>query len=242
MLLRAGVITGAIIAMMLSSVAAETTGTQKTPAPRRARVTKFQERCAQIEKDLASLTAETTSTIVLLGDSITEQNQTKQLAGMRVVNQGIGGDQIDIPTSNAGVRRRLHLVAQARPSDVFLMIGINDLWWSGKTVDEAKADYTSLVKALPAAVPNARIHIESVLPTSGQYAYLNPKVVELNKHIQQLASESRLDYIDLVPLMQDEKGELRKELTTDGIHLTAEGYKVLMGVLEQKLKERMDKQ
>ena len=38
-----------------------------------------------------------------------------------------------------------------------------------------------------------------------------------------LAKEFDYDYIDLHSLMTDEKGELKKELTADGLHINARG-------------------
>lgn len=195
----------------------------------------YYDRCEKIEADIAALPADTTRTIVLLGDSITEAHPAKELAGMRVVNEGIGGDQIDIPTSSAGVRGRLQLVEKARPAHVFLMIGINDLWWSGKGLKTAKEQYAGLIKPLVAAVPDAKIHLQSVLPSGKDKAKLVPQVMELNQHIQELAKENNLDYLDLYPLMKDDKNELRSDLTKDGIHLLPEGYKIWIGALEERL-------
>ena len=35
--------------------------------------------------------------------------------------------------------------------------------------------------------------------------------------------------------MKDDKGELRQDLTADGLHINAEGYKIWKAALEKKL-------
>ena len=68
----------------------------------------------------------------------------------------------------------------------------------------------------------------SVLPVneSDQYAGKvkirnNALIQVLNHHLQVL---SGVNYIDLYPLLLDEKGELAEDYTTDGLHLTQTAY------------------
>lgn len=231
----ATVLVALITASAVAAPAFATTSTvQRTETP--VWLKHYRERCKQIEASVGALPSSTTATVVLLGDSITEGHPSKQLGGLSVMNQGIGSDRIDVPTSSAGVRQRLAFVAKARPAHLFLMIGINDLGWGGETTDTIKAQYTDLVKALTQALPNTTIHLQSVLPTRGKQANLVPGVIELNSHIRHLAEKYRLDYIDLFDLVRDEKNELRKDLTYDGVHLNAEGYKIWIRVMEERLK------
>lgn len=195
----------------------------------------YHKRRAEISRQIAGLPPETTSTVVLLGDSITEGHPARTVAGLPVVNQGIGGDRTDMPTSGTGVRRRLDLVREARPAHVFLMIGINDFWGGGETADQVKPRYEELVRALLAEVPNARLHLVSVLPTSGRNASMNREVVPMNDFIRGLARTHKLEYLDLHALMSDEKGELREEFTGDGVHLTPPAYAAWTAALEKHL-------
>jgi len=84
-------------------------------------------RRAKIADECASLDPTTTGVVVLLGDSITEGHPAKRIAGKRVINMGISGDQIAMDGAQGGVRNRVALLAEARPAHVFLLIGINDL-------------------------------------------------------------------------------------------------------------------
>ena len=107
--------------------------------------------------------------VVLLGDSITEGFEVaKYLPGRRVLNRGIGADVIgnDLPADdNRGVLKRLdESVFNCAATDVFLMIGINDLG-SGRTPDVMEQGYRDILQRIKTETPRVRVHVQSVLPT-----------------------------------------------------------------------------
>jgi lysophospholipase L1-like esterase len=131
--------------------------------------------------------------VVLLGDSITEGFEVhKYLPGRRVLNRGIGADIIgnDLPaTDPRGVLRRLDSsVFDCAATEVFLMIGINDLNM-GHTVNQLEAGYRELLTKIKAGAPRLRVHVQSVLPTRGDHARQNAPVREVNSRLRQLAAE-----------------------------------------------------
>ena len=200
--------------------------------------THFEKRSAIIEKDLAAIPDSTTATIVMLGDSITEQFSTTEslpptIHGLQVVNQGIGGDNIGTSTSKTGVMSRLDFVKRATPAIVFVMIGVNDLWNKEEPLEPTISEYEAMVPALKAAVPDAKIVLQSVLPARDKAAYTNEKSGPLNEKIKELAQQHGLIWLDLRPLMQDEKGELKAEFTGDGVHLNKEAYKLWLEKLNE---------
>jgi lysophospholipase L1-like esterase len=120
------------------------------------------------------------------------------------------------------------------------MIGIND-FGSSKPLDTAQKHYEEVVAALREAVPDARLHLESLIPTSGRFAFHNATVNEMNRRIQRIAAQNGADYIDIHALVADESGELRKDLTRDGLHLTAPAYALWKAQLEQVLGAKVPK-
>src|ERR1043166_7889678 len=161
--------------------------------------------------------------VVLLGDSITEGFEvTKHLPGRRVLNRGIGADIIGngLPgDDHRGILRRLdNSVFDCAATDVFLMIGINDLG-SGHTVDAMETGYREILQKIHDKAPAIRVHVESVLPTRGNYANHNAPVRDFNERLRKLATEFAYDYIDLHKLMLDDQGELKAEFTPEGLHL-----------------------
>ncbi|MBI1178808.1 hypothetical protein GC207_15355 [bacterium] len=168
--------------------------------------------------------------VVLIGDSITEGfDIAKYLPGRRVLNRGIGADIIgnDLPSDDPrGVLRRLdNSVFDCAATDVFLMIGINDLN-IGHSVEQLKIGYRELLKRIKEHSPYLKVHVESLLPTRGMHAKQNAPVNEFNQYLQKLAAEFDYDYIDLHTLMVDDKGELKAAWTEDGLHITEPGYLV----------------
>lgn len=166
--------------------------------------------------------------VVLLGDSITEGfDVAKFLPSRRVLNRGIGGDVIGnaLPEGDKrGILARMEeSVFDCAATDVFLMIGINDLG-SGRTPEVMEQGYREILKRIKEGAPQVRVHVESVLPCSDRYAKHNANVLDFNERLKQLAAEFGYDYIDLHALMSDDKGELKAEYTGDGLHLNAAGY------------------
>ncbi len=167
--------------------------------------------------------------VVLLGDSITEGFEVaKYFPGRRILNRGIGADVIGNampPDDPRGVLQRLdESVFDCAATDVFILIGINDLN-TGRTVDSMEVGYRELLKRLRERQPALRIHVQSLLPTRGAHAKQNAPVLDFNQKLKKLAEEFKCNWIDLHALMRDDKGELKADFTNDGLHLTEPAYR-----------------
>jgi lysophospholipase L1-like esterase len=177
---------------------------------------------------------ETLKNVVLVGDSITEGfNVKKYFPGQRVLNRGIGGDGVGI--DNIGVLRRLdNSVFNCNPSQIFIMIGINDL--SGKrTPDEITSAYRDILNRIQIRLPEVPVYIESVLPCRDHFADRNPQVIELNIRLKRLARQYGYQYLDLHTLMKDSTGQLKIEYSSDGIHLKPAAYAVWKQAIDKAL-------
>jgi lysophospholipase L1-like esterase len=168
--------------------------------------------------------------VVLLGDSITEGfDVAKYFPGRRILNRGIGADVIGnaLPEEDPrGVLQRLdESVFNCAATDVFILIGINDLN-SGRTIDAMEAGYRQLLDRLRQRQPALRIHVQSLLPTRGPHAQRNAPVISFNHRLQKLAGEFQCGWIDLHSLMRDPQGQLKEEFTQDGLHLTDPAYRL----------------
>lgn len=235
---------GLTSAAQAQTVAPDAASTSETAKPKKKKkvpaTTRFETRTAQMKADIKALPEETTGTIVMVGDSITEgffnqKQMPEKIHGVLVVNQGISGDQIDRPTSGTGVTHRLDLVRQAKPAVVCVMIGVNDFWGGKETVEEVLPQYEKMFAGLKQAAPNAKFVWQSVLPTSMKNAYLNPSVNRLNARIKELAAQAGDTYLDLHPIMTDANGELKAEYTNDGVHLNPEAYQAWLKELTSTL-------
>lgn len=164
--------------------------------------------------------------IVFLGNSITERGEWQEILSdskYPIVNRGIGGD------NSFGILARMDEVLTTKPKAIFLMDGINDLFRK-LPYEVSINNYKRIIRMIKAKSPKTKIYIESALPineemTTADYTKgRNVMVPVLNAKIKQLAKEEKVTYIDIVPLFQDEKGNLKKEITMDGVHLKASAY------------------
>jgi lysophospholipase L1-like esterase len=190
-------------------------------------------RLSRIEQELDTLAGTEAGTIVLLGDSLSEGHPAQKIAGRTVVNMGISGDEADHP--DGGVVNRLEPVSRARPEAVFLLIGINDLVNSGKTVEQVADDHARLVGNLRKTAQSARLIVISLLPTRDSYSRFLPSVRRLNTVLEAHAPVAGALYWDLHSRFAGPDGELRAELTYDGLHLGEAGYLLWTGALEELL-------
>ncbi len=159
--------------------------------------------------------------IVFVGDSITEGFPLEQgFPNGAVINRGIGGDKV------LGVVDRLDVsITDLEPSKVYLMIGTNNLaWFETNNLEETKPKYRELFEKMKKAAPDAEFFIQSILPVGQQYDVANPYIIEANAFLKALAEEFGFEWVDLHSHFINENGLLNPNYTTDGVHLTIQGY------------------
>ena len=175
--------------------------------------------------------------IVMLGNSLTENSGdwAARLGNKNVRNRGIIGDEV------MGVYDRLHQILPGHPAKLFLLIGVNDVSHD-LTTDTIVGMIRVTVERIQKESPDTKLYLQSLLPINesfGRYKRLAGKtnmIPEINKQLEELAKEKGLTYINLFPLFT-EKGSnvLRAELTTDGLHLKEEGYKIWVKAIRKKI-------
>lgn len=156
---------------------------------------------------------------VLLGDSITQWFPAEALTHNRLwLNQGISGD------TTAGILNRLSAISPTRPDTIYLMAGINDLR-RGETDATILGNLRQVMRRLRQQHPKTEVVMQSILPT--QLAEIpNDRIRYLNSQIQAIAQAEGARYLDIYSKFIDSQGNLRSELTTDGLHLSYRGYQV----------------
>lgn len=165
---------------------------------------------------------------ILLGDSLTLWFPSDLLPGRRTwVNQAISGENSD------GLRQRLHILDETNPEVIFIMIGINDLIW-GKSEDQMVDNVQETLDYLRQTHPDAKVVVQSILPHGSEeatwegrdrlLALPNTRIQTINGKFRQIAEETGAYYLDLYPLFATGDGNLRPDLSTDGLHLNWQGY------------------
>ena len=166
---------------------------------------------------------------VFLGDSITEGGLWHELFPASATRQrGIGGD------TTAGVLARLDPIAQAKPRQVFLLIGTNDLFF-GVSQGEIVANVVQIVERLHSASPETSIFVQSVLPRAARY---QQRVESLNAALEK-AVAGKATWINLYPLFLDPtRTRIDEAFSNDALHLLGKGYLVWRDAIEQHVAKR----
>ncbi|MEH1873901.1 SGNH/GDSL hydrolase family protein [Nostoc sp.] len=163
---------------------------------------------------------------ILVGDSLSMWFPREKLpTGKLWLNQGISGD------TSSGVLKRLGAFSATRPDVIYVMAGINDLR-KGASDDTILRNYRRIIRRLRQTHPKAQIIVESILPT--RLAKLsNSRIRHINTQLTQIAKQEGANYLNIYSWFTDMEGNLRPELTTDGLHLSQEGYDVWRSALQQ---------
>ncbi|MBE9032604.1 lysophospholipase [filamentous cyanobacterium LEGE 11480] len=167
----------------------------------------------------------------MVGDSLSQWFPADRLPGRQIwLNQSISGD------TTTGILKRLAVLRNAKPDTVYLMAGVNDLK-RGATDQTILRNIHQIIRRLRQQHPQAQIVVQSILPTRSD-RIPNARIVKLNPLIQALAQRHGVDYLDLHQQFRDWDGGLRADLTTDGIHLSPQGYQVWQAAL-QRMDQRL---
>lgn len=163
--------------------------------------------------------------IVFLGNSITEVGEWSELfVDENVINRGISGDV------TYGVINRLPFILSQKPKKIFLAIGVNDIK-RGASIEEVSRNYESIIRMITQTSPKTKLYVESILPVNeGMLADIyakitNNRINKANQKLRELASKYGCVYVDLHQSeLQGNDGQLKKELSTDGLHLQPMAY------------------
>jgi lysophospholipase L1-like esterase len=68
-----------------------------------------------------------------------------------------------------------------------------------------------------------------------------PKIVTLNAWIKAYAASVGAVYVDYHSAMADERQGLRAEFTSDGVHVTEAGYRIMAPLAEQAIVEALQR-
>lgn len=170
--------------------------------------------------------------IVFIGNSITEKGKKwdEKFNIPHIRNRGIAGDVTD------GVLKRLNEIIYFKPQKVFILIGINDLFnihheeAGGRfkydkivpSTDYVAKNILKIAKRIHRKSPETKIYVQTVLPTRREY--LKKDILSVNKIIKKNEAKGYYHVIDLYSQFVDSNGDLTKELTVDGVHLSDKGY------------------
>jgi len=160
--------------------------------------------------------------VVFLGDSITDGWRLNEYFTDRdFVNRGISGQ-----VTEEMLGRMQADVIRPQPKVMLVLAGTNDLA-RGVPVPAIEGNLTMIADL--AEAHHIRPMFASVLPVSAEQSALRPfgKILELNSWLRSFCSARRFVYVDYYAAMVDKAGYLQADLSDDGLHPNAKGYRIM---------------
>lgn len=171
---------------------------------------------------------------VFLGDSLTDFFPVLEyFHDGEMHNRGIASEK------TTDVLNRIEDVIILEPKKLVLQIGINDLIYSKKCKPQELVSRIMQIAERFKGI-GSEVHIISLYPVNRKATKLSPficrhannkRVCEVNEQLKKACAESNIDYIDLHSLLKDENGNLNVDYTVEGLHLSANGYRIVTAAL-----------
>ncbi len=199
-------------------------------------------RYAKADEELAPLNAGE-NRIVFMGNSITEswaKIDSSFFANNGYIDRGISGQ-----TSSQMLLRFRQDVINLKPTAVVILAGTNDIAENEGPIALIDIFGNIVSMAQLAEENNIKVILSSVLPV---YDFpwnpgLQPaeKIIKLNNMIKSYCEENNITYLDYYSKMVDERKGLDNKYSTDGVHPTIAGFKIMEPLVEKAIRKLLNK-
>jgi lysophospholipase L1-like esterase len=183
--------------------------------------------------------------VVFLGDSITDKwNLAAYFPGKPYVNRGIGGQV----TPQMVVRFHADVVA-LKPAAVVILGGVNDVQGVLQVESEPQIEANYAAMAEMAQANGIRPIFTAILPVNN-YAEAARSVLDerkpaeldrINAWLKAYCAAHDYGFIDYGPALRDDKGLMRADYSTDGVHPTPAAYAVMAPIAEKVIEQVLAK-
>lgn len=169
--------------------------------------------------------------VVFLGDSITDfWRLNEYYTDSDFINRGIGGQ-----ITGQMLGRMKADVIDLHPAAVVILAGTNDL---ARQIPLTVIENNYLMIADLATLYKIKVVFASVTPVSDYHKNVNPAyehttdrppifISALNDWIQKLCEQRDYAYLNYFRAMVDASGQMQSDLSDDGLHPNAKGYRVM---------------
>ena len=186
--------------------------------------------------------------ILFTGSSLMEQfpidelRMTEEMDAV-IYNRGIGGF-----TTEDMLQCMEEMVFGTEPGKIFINIGTNDISRPEYRLEKLMENYGKIIGMIQERLPGAEIYMMAYYPVNevdkvpddewgrGMFATRNNENIRTaNEAVKGLAGKMGCRYIDVNQGLTDENGRLKKAYTVEGIHMYANGYRVVLENLRKYL-------
>ncbi|HBA98274.1 MAG TPA: lysophospholipase [Lachnospiraceae bacterium] len=153
-----------------------------------------------------------------------------------IYNRGVGGFKTDDMLEHMEEQ-----VFGTEPSKIFINIGTNDIGAPGYKLETLMEKYEKILTQIKEHLPETEVYMMAYYPVNevdkvpegewGKTLFItrtNENIALANKEVEKLAEKMGYHYIDVSEGLRDENGRLKKEFTIEGIHMYANGYRVIL--------------
>ena len=162
-----------------------------------------------------------------------------------IYNRGIGGFTIPELYSVMDV-----CIFDLCPGRIFINIGTNDIASQGYTLEKLIENYRTLLLRIRERLPEAEVYMMAYYPVNEIEHFdveiewqkhifggtrTNGNIHAANEAVEKLAEEMGYHFINVNKGLFDEKGQLKREYTIEGLHMYANGYHAVLEELRQYL-------
>lgn len=167
--------------------------------------------------------------ITLIGHSILDQWNIKELSEKSVNNLGISG----ISTREyLGFIIDKNLITQTGDI-IILMHGTNDIVKPNWTKERVLSDIQELIDKLLIINEKSKIFFLEITPTAFRLDRNNDNIINMNIYLKRHLKN--IQWVDLYRRFSDSYGNINLEYSNDGLHLNEKGYELLKEILETYL-------
>jgi len=189
--------------------------------------------------------------VLLVGSSLMEHfplNELAQSMGMTTImyNRGIGGYKT-MDLWNA----REECIFELKPRKIFINIGTNDIGDHAYTQEKLITEYRMLLSEIKNRLPEAKVYVMAYYPVNTKDDFGLPKerqkdmfltrtneaIQKANQAVEKLASELGFRFINVNDGLTDEEGNLKKEYSTEGLHMYPNAYQRILSNLRPYIEE-----
>jgi lysophospholipase L1-like esterase len=136
-------------------------------------------------------------------------------------------------------------IFQLAPSKIFINIGSNDIGMAGSfetNFEKLLSNYSTVMDRIKDRLPECLVYVMAYYPVNSladfgldarQKAEMfrtrtNANITKANDAVRSLAQQHGFRFIDVNSGLSDDEGNLKKEYSTDGVHLRPNAYEVIL--------------